>query len=740
MKKLSILMLGLAFIMMASPVFPASLQFDIYPAGGSGDGVWDEDYAVNPGDEIQVDVWLDEYWGLPITSLIYSFKWDNTHLEVIDSWAFDTDHGGVWNHSYSYSHFLSGEDYVYRASSGIWIEPGIPVTNKIKLHTIVLENVTESTSKINTEGPGFGGVMVEGGFSFSVSHAEAEIHPPAECDITVEPETKIVSSGEAVQFTADVTGDYCDDPCYTWEIVERESTGSIIDANGMYTAGSTGGTDKVKATDTCSGNESISAIAIVTVVPCKVTLDPEGKTVLINKTLQFSATSSGDCNPSCYAWEIMERESAGSTIDVNGMYTAGSAVGTDKVKVTDTCNGGISSETTVEVIPCKLTIDPPRATVPPGQVQEFTASLEGNCNEPCYTWSVSSEGTTENTTNNSASIYTWSMNAGGATGDTGNTTNTYSYQAGPSEGKATVTVTDKCNNDLSETAEVTIKASSTTTTITINPPPIECYSDDDCANDDLFCNGEVNCRRGICRSTSDPCQDDGLFCNGEESCDEENDECLPGGDPCSQGLCDEDNDVCVVEPLPECETDAECNDGLFCNGEETCNENGTCQSGNDPCADDGLFCTGVESCDEDSDVCISSGDPCTSPEVCDDNADVCAPPPAPPLLLDIIPNQALRSHLIPLPLFMFLTTSDEDTSFDLLATTVSSSSDAITPIWTFVLTEDLIFGFAFTTPAGLETTGSTNVEIAVTVNDRVGTATLILNMLPWILDDGRNPM
>lgn len=42
--------------------------------------------------------------------------------------------------------------------------------------------------------------------------------PPA-CDITINPESETVYTWETVQFSATVSGN-CNDPCYTWEIME----------------------------------------------------------------------------------------------------------------------------------------------------------------------------------------------------------------------------------------------------------------------------------------------------------------------------------------------------------------------------------------------------------------------------------------------------------------------------------------------------------------------------------------
>lgn len=247
-------------------------------------------------------------------------------------------------------------------------------------------------------------------------------------------------------------------------------------------------------------------------------------------------------------------------------------------------------------------------------------------------------------------------------------------------------------------------SSPTTTTSIMNPPmppppppTSECDEDADC--------------------------DDGAFCNGEEVCVVGR--CQTGDDPCSPDLfCDEANDLCV-----HCLTDDDCSDSLFCNGEEIC-DGGTCQTGSNPCPDDGLFCNGEEICDEEYDACFHSGNPCLSGDECNEEEDICVEPP---LLFDLMPNRAFRSHLFLIPLFMLIESSDDATIFD-STTEVTFGSDVLTPPWTFVLSEDLIFAFSLITPAGLNDVGN-DVEVRVSTADRSGTEILTLRMIPFLLDE-----
>jgi len=91
------------------------------------------------------------------------------------------------------------------------------------------------------------------------------------------------------------------------------------------------------------------------------------------------------------------------------------------------------------------------------------------------------------------------------------------------------------------------------------PDCAECTLDEECAIDNVFCNGAETCVDGFCVSAGDPCTVQGLFC-------------------------DEIQNRCV-----ECLTADGCGDTLFCNGDETC-DNGTCTTSVPPCGSDCEFC------------------------------------------------------------------------------------------------------------------------------------------------------
>jgi subtilisin family serine protease len=91
--------------------------------------------------------------------------------------------------------------------------------------------------------------------------------------------------------------------------------------------------------------------------PCIVSVSPDAATVFTWESIQFSTTQDGTCNEPCYTWEVSMQQSTGSTIDQNGLYTAGGNAGTDRVRVTDPCNGYISDSATVTVLGDPVPLD-----------------------------------------------------------------------------------------------------------------------------------------------------------------------------------------------------------------------------------------------------------------------------------------------------------------------------------------------------------------------------------------------
>jgi hypothetical protein len=180
--------------------------------------------------------------------------------------------------------------------------------------------------------------------------------------------------------------------------------------------------------------------------------------------------------------------------------------------------------------------------------------------------------------------------------------------------------------------------------------------------------------------------------------------------------CD-DGIACTIDSLgsdDQCSNipeDTLCDDDLFCNGAETCDPSSGCRPGSDPCDPPG-------ECDEETDECISPDDPIP-------------PEGGLPLSFRLIPQAHLRSHWIPLPLFMFIVSEDEETRFGNTTTVAFAGEDSVTSPVPLVLSEKLVYVFALIRAAGLGSGGIAEVDATVVTAEGEGTEMLHIITLPF---------
>lgn len=156
----------------------------------------------------------------------------------------------------------------------------------------------------------------------------------------------------------------------------------------------------------------------------------------------------------------------------------------------------------------------------------------------------------------------------------------------------------------------------------------QCVGDQDC-DDGLFCNGAETCDgSGVCQAGTSPSCNDGLYCTGVDSCNEETDQCVSSGDPCSPdtSICNEAAGQCHSVA---CFSDDQCNDALACttdlcinpataaayceNSWPTCSlvSDGCCSPGCTPENDADCSGCGNDLCEEGED-CMSCPEDCIS--------------------------------------------------------------------------------------------------------------------------------
>ena len=131
--------------------------------------------------------------------------------------------------------------------------------------------------------------------------------------------------------------------------------------------------------------------------------------------------------------------------------------------------------------------------------------------------------------------------------------------------------------------------------------------------------------------------------------------------------------------------------------------------------------------------------PCDPPDECDEETDECinTDDPKPPegdlsLSFRLIPQAHLRSHWIPLPIFMFVVSDDEETIFDETTTVAFADEDIVTSPVTLVLSAKLLYVFSLIRAAGLGPGGITEIDATVVTAEGEGKEILHLITLPFL--------
>ncbi len=143
------------------------------------------------------------------------------------------------------------------------------------------------------------------------------------------------------QATLTVTGGSGDG--YTWTLTTNASGGAIDSATGVYTAGIQGGvTDVASVADTLGNVATVS----ITVGP-QVTVQPPNASVPVGAQVLFAVMGGSGAG---YAWTL-PTNATGATINAStGAYTAGTAAGTDVVRVTDSLGNFAEAHVTVTAV------------------------------------------------------------------------------------------------------------------------------------------------------------------------------------------------------------------------------------------------------------------------------------------------------------------------------------------------------------------------------------------------------
>ena len=208
--------------------------------------------------------------------------------------------------------------------------------------------------------------------------------PPGPLDaITVTPSPVSLAIGAQQQFTAVGHDDDGNVVAFTptWLIL---GSGGTIDANGVFTAGTTAGTfTNTVAARQGSGCAAITGRATVTVLPgalTTITVSPPSPTLLEGATQQFTATGTdahGNAVAITPVWSVTS--AGGGTINAStGLYTAGSTPGTytNSVLATVSSIAALASVTVTAPVGALATIEitPANPVLFGAQSKQFTAT------------------------------------------------------------------------------------------------------------------------------------------------------------------------------------------------------------------------------------------------------------------------------------------------------------------------------------------------------------------------------
>jgi O-glycosyl hydrolase len=192
--------------------------------------------------------------------------------------------------------------------------------------------------------------------------------------VAISPQTVALPAGGSQTFTCSVAG-LTNTGCV---FSVQEASGGTVNAAGLYTAPSAGGTYHVVAAS--HANPSLTSVATVTVSRVAVTVSPLTATVLQGASLALTCAVTGAADTSCN-WSVQEGAAGGAV--VAGLYTAPSTAGTFHVVARSNADPTSSATATLTVPAITVAISPQSVSLSAGASQSFTCSVAGLADTGC---------------------------------------------------------------------------------------------------------------------------------------------------------------------------------------------------------------------------------------------------------------------------------------------------------------------------------------------------------------------
>ena len=179
--------------------------------------------------------------------------------------------------------------------------------------------------------------------------------------VIVSPEAVTLTSGDLIALDPQtIDGGIKVEGNYSYEIIPPSPIGSLIDEEGVFTAGINTSPsnieETIKVTDTA--NENATAFVLIIVAgrkqpssACELSISPLSATLSPEDSITFSAKTLGKkCSEGLYEWKVNSK--IGSSINAQGLYKAGknssSTPALDIIMVTDTVNR-VSTDAIIKV-------------------------------------------------------------------------------------------------------------------------------------------------------------------------------------------------------------------------------------------------------------------------------------------------------------------------------------------------------------------------------------------------------
>jgi hypothetical protein len=260
--------------------------------------------------------------------------------------------------------------------------------------------------------------------------------PPVVTQILLTPASVTLATGATQQFTATaLMSNGTQQPA----AVTYSATGGTVSGAGLYTAGSSGGSYRVIATQQGATRADTSAVTITAPPPpppppvvTRMDVTPATATVAVGATRQFAATEVLSDGTSRTATGVTWT-ATGGTVSGTGLYTAGSSAGSYRVIGTKGSFADTAAVTIpVPVVVTQIVVTPASAALATGATQQFTATAQ------------MSNGTQQ------AATVTWTATGGTISG-------AGLYTAGSSGGSYRVIATQQ-GGVLADTAAITLTA------------------------------------------------------------------------------------------------------------------------------------------------------------------------------------------------------------------------------------------------------------------------------------------